>query len=76
MTRYLESVATLPQVQGGGYGNGHAQRDGVSRARLGLYKAIRLLTGELLTSNVDWYLRKGFHVEEHRADCPIAASST
>ena len=59
---YLESVATLPRVQGGGYGNAMLNATEF-RARDWGYKSIRLLTGELLTSNVDWYLRKGFHVE-------------
>jgi len=59
---YLESVATLPQVQGGGYGNALLNATEF-RARDWGYRTIRLLTGELLTSNVDWYLRKGFHVE-------------
>ena len=59
---YLESIATLPQVQGGGYGNALLMATEF-RARDWGYTAIRLRTGELLTSNVDWYLRKGFHVE-------------
>ena len=60
---YLESVATLPQVQGGGYGNAMLNATEF-RARDWGYTTIRLLTGELLTSNVEWYLRKGFHVED------------
>lgn len=60
---YLESVATLPQVQGGGYGNAMLNATEF-RARDFGYGAIRLLTGEKLTQNVDWYLRKGFHVED------------
>jgi RimJ/RimL family protein N-acetyltransferase/GNAT superfamily N-acetyltransferase len=60
---YLESVATLPQVQGGGYGNAMLNATEF-RARDFGYGAIRLITGEKLTQNVDWYLRKGFHVEE------------
>lgn len=58
----LESVATLPQVQGGGYGNALLNA-AEFRARDWGYSTIRLLTGEALTQNVDWYLRKGFHVE-------------
>lgn len=60
---YLESVATLPEVQGGGYGNAMLTA-AEFRARDWGYSAIRLRTGQLLTSNVDWYLRKEFHVEE------------
>lgn len=59
---YLESVATLPQVQGGGYGNAMLNATEF-RARDWGYRAIRLVTGEKLTQNVDWYQRKGFHVE-------------
>lgn len=59
----LESVATLPQVQGGGYGNALLTA-AEFRARDWGYSTIRLITGEKLTQNVDWYLRKGFHVEE------------
>ena len=60
---YLESVATLPQVQGGGYGNAMLNATEF-RARDWGYDAIRLLTGEKLTSNVEWYRRKGFQIEE------------
>lgn len=59
----LESVATLPQVQGGGYGNGLLNATEF-RARDWGYNKVRLLTGEKLTQNVDWYLRKGFNVEQ------------
>ncbi|MCA0423526.1 MAG: GNAT family N-acetyltransferase [Proteobacteria bacterium] len=58
----IESVATLPQVQGGGYGNAMLNA-AEFRARDWGFAAIRLLTGEKLTQNVEWYLRKGFHVE-------------
>lgn len=59
----LESVATLPDVQGAGYGNALLNATEF-RARDWGYATIRLLTGEALTNNVEWYRRKGFHVEE------------
>lgn len=59
---YLESVATLPQVQGGGYGNAMLNATEF-RARDWGYDKVRLITGELLTRNVEWYRRKGFQVE-------------
>ena len=59
---YLESIATLPQVQGGGYGNAMLNATEF-RARDWGYDAIRLLTGEKLTQNVEWYKRKGFTIE-------------
>lgn len=58
----LESVATLPDVQGAGYGNALLNATEF-RARDWGFSTIRLLTGEVLTHNVDWYRRKGFHVE-------------
>lgn len=69
---YLESVATLPEVQGGGYGNAMLSAAEFRALDWG-YRTIRLMTGELLTRNVDWYKRKGFHVEEleRRADRSI-----
>lgn len=60
---YLESVATLPQVQGGGYGNAMLNATEF-RARDWGYRAIRLITGEKLTQNVEWYKRKGFSIED------------
>lgn len=58
----LESVATLPDVQGGGYGNALLNATEFRARDWGL-KSIRLITGERLTQNVEWYQRKGFHVE-------------
>ena len=62
----LESVATLPEVQGAGYGNALLNATEF-RARDWGFSTIRLLTGEALTQNVDWYRRKGFHVEDVEA---------
>lgn len=60
---YLESVATRPSAQGAGYGNALLMATEF-RARDWGYKIIRLVTGEALTRNTDWYLRKDFHVED------------
>ena len=60
---YLESVATLPEVQGGGYGNAMLSATEFRALDWG-YRAIRLMTGEALARNVDWYKRKDFRIEE------------
>lgn len=60
---YLESVATLPEVQGGGYGNAMLSATEFRAVDWG-YRTIRLMTGELLVRNVEWYRRKGFNIEE------------
>ncbi len=59
---YLESVATLPEMQGAGFGNKLLDATEF-RARDWGYRYIRLCTGEKLTQNVDWYHRKGFSIE-------------
>ncbi|MBL8589007.1 MAG: GNAT family N-acetyltransferase [Methylobacteriaceae bacterium] len=56
------SVATHPQAQGRGLGNlmlDLAHR----RAREAGARRISLYTGEKLTSNVEWYLRRGFSID-------------
>ncbi len=56
------SVATAPQAQRRGLGDlmlDFAHR----RARESGARRLRLYTGEKLTANVDWYLRRGFSID-------------
>jgi N-acetylglutamate synthase-like GNAT family acetyltransferase len=56
------SVATHPQAQGRGLGN-HMLDFAHRRARETGARRITLYTGEKLTDNVAWYLRRGFAVD-------------
>jgi GNAT superfamily N-acetyltransferase len=60
------SVASAPHAQGAGLGGlmldfAHARARELQRA------AIRLYTGEKLTSNIDWYQRRGFAIDRVEA---------
>jgi ribosomal protein S18 acetylase RimI-like enzyme len=56
------SVATAPGAQGSGLGG--AMLDFAhARARALQLPTIRLYTGEKLTANVGWYLRRGFAID-------------
>jgi N-acetylglutamate synthase-like GNAT family acetyltransferase len=56
------SVATAPHAQGAGLG-GSMLDFAHARARELKRPAIRLYTGEKLSSNIDWYRRRGFAID-------------
>ncbi len=60
---YLDSVSTAPHTQGSGLGNLLLEATEY-RARDWGFNAVRLLTGEKLTRNVEWYKRKGYVIED------------
>jgi ribosomal protein S18 acetylase RimI-like enzyme len=60
---YVDSIAVDPSLASRGHGNALLSV-AESRARaLGLAE-LRLITGEVLASNVAWYRRKGFEIVE------------
>jgi ribosomal protein S18 acetylase RimI-like enzyme len=60
----IENVAVSPTAQGGGVGSAllaQAQRD----ARAAGFAVLRLYTNEVMTENLEYYVRRGFR-ETHR----------
>ncbi len=62
---YIDNIAVKPGSQGGGIGTALVEW-GEDQARLLGFEEMRLYTNEVMTSNIDFYLRRGF-VETHRA---------
>ena len=63
---FVDSIAVPPQRSGQGYGNLLLTAAEIRARALGLPE-LRLITGEPLTSNIDWYRRKGFDIAETEA---------
>ncbi|MEJ8572876.1 GNAT family N-acetyltransferase [Microbaculum marinum] len=63
---YVDSIGVAPDRMGKGAGNALLSA-AESRARSLELPELRLITGEKLVSNVDWYRRKGFGIAEIEA---------
>jgi len=60
---YIDSIGVAPDFEGRGDGNILLAAAETRARALGLSEA-RLITGELLASNVEWYKRKGYKITQ------------
>lgn len=59
----IDSIAVAPTLSGQGIGNALLSAAETRAGNLGIAE-LRLITGERLKSNVDWYRRKGYEVAD------------